>query len=64
MCALLPAACRVLLRSCSLALPPAQVGGCVNIDSLVSGAQYKFTVQSWSTIWNSGDSASINGRAG
>jgi len=40
------------------------VGGCVNIDSLVSGAQYKFTVQSWSTIWNSGDSASINGRAG
>lgn len=53
-----------LHRHCSHALPPAQVGGCVNIDSLVSGAQYKFTVQSWSTIWNSGESASIIGRAG
>ena len=45
-----------------LTLP--QVGGCVNIDSLVSGAQYRFTVQSWSTLWNSGDSAAITGRAG
>ncbi|PRW57964.1 peptidase S53 [Chlorella sorokiniana] len=41
-----------------------QVGGCVNIDSLVSRSWYHLTVQSWSTLWNGGDSASITGRAG